>query len=444
MATEDLVGTGAHRQKRIWLLAGLLLVTAAAPAQTARTGKHRTIPSDEAVAARAIAEAEAAIEKKDWAAAERQLREVVAKDAKNYRAWFDLGFLCNETDRRPEAIEAYRKSVAARPDVFESNLNLGMLLLAAGSDEAPTFLRAATRLKPSEQPEEGLARAWGVLGDALTEKDPVEALAAYREATKLAPKDPRPHLAAGSLLERQGDLSAAESEVQKARELQPDSTEALTALAEIYLRAQRWAEAEASLRELLKANPANTGARFQLGRLLLQQGRKQDGVAELETVVRESPDPAAERALAAFYLDAKQYEPAAAHYRHLLGREPGNAQLHHALGITLTGQGKFAEAETELLAAVKADPDLKEAYFDLAFAAQRNHDYALTIRALDARTRFYPESPGTYFLRANAYDSLKDFPRAVENYRQFLQVANGKYPDEEWKARHRLKAIEPK
>jgi len=441
MATEDLVGTGAHRRNWIWLLAGVLLVTAAAPAQT---GKHRTIPSDEALAARAISEAEAAMEKKDWAAAESGLRDVVAKDSSNYRAWFDLGFVLSRTERRPEAIAAYRKSVAAKPDVFESNLNLGMLLLATGSDEAPTFLRAATRLKPSEQPEEGLARAWGVLGDALTEKDPAEALAAYREAAKLAPKDPRPHLAAGSLLERQGDLSAAESEVQKARELQPDSTEALTALAEIYLRARRWAEAEASLRGLLKANPANSEARFQLGRLLLQQGRKRDGVAELEQVAKESADPAAERALAAFYLEAKQYEPAAAHYRHLLGREPGNAQLHHALGITLTGQGKFAEAETELLAAVKADPGLKEAYFDLAFAAQRNQDYALTIRALDARTRFYPESPGTYFMRATAYDSLKDFPRAVENYRQFLQVANGKYPDEEWKARHRLKAIEPK
>lgn len=437
------MGTGANRRERIWLLAGVLLVSAAAPAQTAKTGTHRHIPSEEALAARAITEAEAAMEKKDWAAAERGLRDVVAKNATDYRAWFDLGFVFSRTDRHPEAIAAYRKSVAAKADVFESNLNLGMLLLATGSDEAAAFLRAATRLTPSEKPEEGLARAWGVLGDALMEKSPVEALAAYREAAKLAPKDPRPHLAAGSLLERQGDLSAAESEVRKAQDLQPDSREALVALADIYLRAQRWAEAEASLRQLLKADPANTQARFQLGQLLLQHGRKEDGVAELEAALKESPDPAAERVLAAFYLEAKQYEPAEAHYRHLLGRDPRNAQLHHALGITLTGQGKFAEAEAELLAAVKADPDLKEAYFDLAFAAQRNQDYALTIRALDARARFYPESPGTYFLRATAYDSLKDFPHAVENYREFLRLANGKYPDEEWKARHRLKAIMP-
>ncbi|MGH9492774.1 MAG: tetratricopeptide repeat protein, partial [Terriglobales bacterium] len=205
------MGTGANRGVFIWLLAGALVVCAhGSAAQTRKTGTHRRIPSDEAIAARAVAEAEAAMEKKEWAAAERELRHVVAKDAKNYRAWFDLGFVFNQTGRRPEAIDAYRKSVAAKPDVFESNLNLGVLLTASGSAEAETFLRAATRLKPSEKPELGLAQAWGILGDVLKEKNPTEAVVAYGEAAKLDPKDPGPHLAAGSVLEGQGNLTAAE------------------------------------------------------------------------------------------------------------------------------------------------------------------------------------------------------------------------------------------
>ena len=444
MATATLVGTGANRRRSVWLLAGVLLLSLGAPAQTGKTGTHRRIPSEEAVAARALAEAEAAIEKKQWAAAESALRGLVAKDAKNYRAWFDLGFVCNATDRHPEAIEAYRKSVAAKPDVFESNLNLGLLLTASGSAEAETFLRAATTLKPSEKPEQALARAWGVLGDVLKDKNPVEALAAYREAAKLDPKDARPHLAAGGLLERQNNRPAAEAEFLKARELEPNSTEALEALVRIYSRDKRWAEAEAALRQFLKAEPANAAARIQLGRTLIELGRKDEGVAELEAAAKDSTDPAAERELAALYLEAKQYEPAALHYRSLLARDPRNAELHHALGIALTRQGKYAEAEAELAAAVNANPDLKEAYFDLAFAAQRNKDYSTTLRALDARTRFYPESAGTYFMRAITYDSLRDYKQAAQNYHQFLLLANGQFPDEEWKARHRLKAIEPK
>lgn len=434
---------GANKRLLLGLLAGALLASAAA-AQTRKAGTHRRIPSDEAVAARAVADAEAAIEKKDWATAERGLREVVAKNSRDYRAWFDLGFVFNETDRRPEAIAAYRKAVAAKPDVFESNLNLGMLLHASGSAEAETYVRAATQLKPSDKPQEGQARAWGILGDILREKQPADALSAYAEAAKLDPKEPRTHLAAASIQEAQGNLADAENEFRKAHELDPDSAEALEGLVRVYSRGKRWPEAEAALRESLKGKPANADARVQLGRVLLAQGRTEEGVAELEAAVQGSTDPAAERELAALYLEAKQYEPAAQHYRNLVARDPKNAELRHALGIVFTRQSKFREAEEQLVAAVNANPNLKEAYFDLAFAAQRNKDYAIAIQALDARARFYPESPGTYFMRATAYDSLKDFKQAAQNYRQFLVVAQGKYPDEEWKARHRLKAIEPK
>jgi Flp pilus assembly protein TadD len=434
----------ANKRLLIGLVAATLVVCAVASAQTRKTGTHRRIPSDEAVAARAIADAEAAIEKKQWAAAERELREVVAKDSRNYRAWFDLGFVFNETGRRPDAIDAYRKAVAAKPDVFESNLNLGMLLKAEGSAEAETFVRAATQLKPSDKPQEGLARAWGILGDILKEKHPADALSAYAEAAKLDPKDPRTHLAAGNTLEAQGNLPGAEGEYRKARELDPKSEEALEGLVRVYSRGKRWPEAEAALRDFLKAEPANTAARVQLGRVLMEEERKDEGVAELEAAVKSASDPAAERELAAYYLENKQYEPAAMHYRNLLSHDPKNAELRHALGIVLTRLGKFAEAEKELVTAINSNPNLKEAYFDLAFAAQRNKDYAITLQALDARARFYPENPGTYFMRATAYDSLRDFKQAAHNYRQFLLVADGKYPDEEWKARHRLKAIEPK
>ena len=50
----------------------------------------------------------------------------------------------------------------------------------------------------------------------------------------------------------------------------------------------------------------------------------------------------------------------------------------------------------------------------------------------------------TYFLRASAYDHLRDFKNAALNFHLFLKVANGKYPDQEWQAKHRLIAIEPK
>jgi hypothetical protein len=39
---------------------------------------------------------------------------------------------------------------------------------------------------------------------------------------------------------------------------------------------------------------------------------------------------------------------------------------------------------------------------------------------------------------------LHDYKQAALDYHQFLNVAQGKFPDQEWQATHRLIAIEPK
>jgi hypothetical protein len=46
------------------------------------------------------------------------------------------------------------------------------------------------------------------------------------------------------------------------------------------------------------------------------------------------------------------------------------------------------------------------------------------------------------FLEATAHDKLHQFKQATDLYKQFLSVANGNFPDEEWEARHRLIALE--
>ena len=105
-------------------------------------------------------QAEDAIAKNDFPSAETLLKKALATDPNNkeawsYQAWFDLGFVLNRLDRTDESIAAYRKSVAAKPDVFESNLNLGLMLARSKNLEAEPFLRAATTLKPTAHPDEG-------------------------------------------------------------------------------------------------------------------------------------------------------------------------------------------------------------------------------------------------------------------------------------------------
>ena len=54
------------------------------------------------------------------------------------------------------------------------------------------------------------------------------------------------------------------------------------------------------------------------------------------------------------------------------------------------------------------------------------------------RANVLPQSPSSLFLAATANDKLHHVKQATDLYRQFLSAANGKFPDEEFEARHRL------
>jgi predicted Zn-dependent protease len=217
------------------------------------------------------------------------------------------------------------------------------------------------------------------------------------------------------------------------------------ALANLYMRGRRFPEAEDYLRKLLAVHAETAQVHIQLGRVLAAEGKTDAAIAELQTGVKLSPgDDTAQRDLADLYATAGKHALAEAAYRSLLISHPNDPELHDGLGKALMWQKKSPEAEREFLTTLKLKPDFAGVYYDLAFAANDNKDYPLIIRALDARAKLQPETPMTYFLQASAYDHLRDFKKAAVNYHLFLNTATGKYPDQEWQAKHRLIAIEPK
>src|SRR6202158_5667022 len=265
-------GASGPRMKRPLAHAILLIALAAvAFAQTHTTVRHYKERIDDTPPE--IAQAEDAIQKNDFTGAETLLKKAIDKDPKNYQAWFDLGFVLNRLGRVEDSIHAYRQSVAAKPEVFETNLNLGLMLVRFNSPEAERYLRAATGLKPTDHVEEGQARAWLALAHLLENTKPEDALAAYRKASELTPKDPEPHLSAGLLQERQKEFSAAEAEYKQVLTLDPRSVDTQTTEAEIGLNiismtSGRVSEAEPLLRRLATERPDDAGIHLQLGRVL--------------------------------------------------------------------------------------------------------------------------------------------------------------------------------
>lgn len=119
------------------------------------------------------------------------------------------------------AMAAYRRAVAARPDLSDAHNNLGRLLHERGSlVEAEAHYRRALELEP-------IALHWYNLGVLLEDGDRSdEAIEAYRQALLLEDRLPEAHQNIARLLELRGhrtgsivDLQAAVRHVSRLRSL---------------------------------------------------------------------------------------------------------------------------------------------------------------------------------------------------------------------------------
>ena len=421
-----------------------LLAAASIPMAAQKPPAHKSpaAAATEDHSANDLKDAESLLQKQQYPQAEEKLQSLVSTQAENPQAWFDLGFAQSHQGKFADAIAAYKKAVALDPKCFEAQKNLGLALAKSGDlTSAAAAFRIAVTLKPIAGGKQALTDAWLSLAQATEESQPQEALAAYQKAAELDPTNSDAQLGLARMTERDGNARAAEQQYLKLAET--GNNESVEHLIGLYLKQKRYADAETWLRKYMAANPQNSAAQLQLGKLLAAEGKSQEAIAALEPVYKVSPDPKIARELAALYLETKQYPAAADLLRPLIAQNPADPQLLLDYGTALMHQLKYAEAQPVLMKAVQLKPDLAAAYFDLGYAAQQNKNYELTIRALDARAKLQPETPATYFLRATAYDSLRMYKPAAANYKLFLEVAGGKFPDQEFQARHRLKAILP-
>lgn len=424
--------------------AGLLVILSATALgqDTHRTVRHH--PAAESKAASALLDqAEALLSKGDYITAVSLLQQMTAQDPTSYQAWYDLGYCHQALNQDAEALAAYKKSLEINPKIFETNLNVGLLLAnSREQDQAISYLQAATRLQPASHPERSKEHAWLSLGKLQLVSKPADAELAFSEASKLVPADPEPYLLLGELYEDSGKLEAAAGEYHKALAGAQGEFRgnALRGLVNVSLQSKQYGEAEKSIREYLVTNPADSQAHLLLGRVLAAQGRNEEALDQLGGTNDSNPQVLREKAglLMAVNRDAE----ALPIYKQLVQQLPSDAQLRYQYGLALMHQHNWPEAEEELLATIKLNPNLANAYGDMAIVASQNQHYDLALKALDIRTKLLGDNPGTYFLRATALDHMRRYPEATQNYKQFLAAANGKYPDEEWKARHRLITIE--
>jgi tetratricopeptide (TPR) repeat protein len=375
-----------------------------------------------------------ALDEKRYQAAADIFSKAVASDPKDYAAHFHLALADSLLNRDTDAIREYREVLALKPGLYQAELNLGIVLLRQKqAAEAVKLLSRAAETKPAD------FRPRYYEGEALLANGQFkEAADAFTKALALDGKSAPAEAGLARALARDNRLDDAAGHFRKAAELDPAYKDGLLELAELFERDHKPEQAT----QIYIQFPENAAAQERAGQLLLDAGKVDDAVPHLEAAIRISPTTANRMMLVSAYLKTKQSSKAFEMLAQALHAEPKSYDLRMLAGRMLRDERKFPEASGQFFAATQIKPDSAEAWSELAGVCIMNEKYPEALAALEHVKALGAEKPGHFYFRAIVLDKLHQLEPAVDNYRQFLLLSKGQRPDEEFKARQRVRILE--
>jgi Flp pilus assembly protein TadD len=422
-------------------LASLLLAAglarAAAQLQSPNQKTYKIKVPDDSAAQTLRTQAQAAMDKNDYAAAADSWTKYIALHPEDAYAHFQLGYADTALKKTDEAIAEYGKAEELKPEMAEAHLNLGLLLLKDNPEKAIEPLAHAAEATPNE------ARPRVLLGWAYERSGQADkALEQYRHAAALDSKSFDAHLFPARVLLAENRPAEAEPEFRQALELRPDSDAAQLGLAQSLLAQKKTDDAAKTLDAYLKLKPQDSDVRVQYASLLFGMGRLDEALAQT-TEAQQGGTISADlwKLRADILAQQKNSAGAADALAHASALEPKDPEIHARLGRTLLELKNYPGAARELTTAFQLDPKSTDALRDLVLAHYLGGDYSGALQVLDALAKREALSAGQWYLRGACQDKLGDKPDALAAYQQFLQLNGDKPNDEYFIAAARARAL---
>jgi tetratricopeptide (TPR) repeat protein len=208
-------------------------------------GKALADPKDKIDVANDLHDAMHAVESDQLEKAVTLLRRVLAADPQIYAAQYQLGIALSQLGRPKEAVEPLRKALALLRDSAMAQYELGIALFESGQWKAsvPHFEAAVAQMPNHVDAVFSLAAVY-----ARTDRIP-EAKDLLQSALKIEPEHYRANLLYGRILDLTGQSADAVPHLETAARVQAKSLEARLFLADAYEKLGRAADAQRARRE---------------------------------------------------------------------------------------------------------------------------------------------------------------------------------------------------
>jgi tetratricopeptide (TPR) repeat protein len=252
--------------------------------------------------------------------------QIAPKDAQTR---FEMGVVDEKLGNPREAAQFYQGAIDSDPDHLGARANLARLYLFSGAPD----------------------RALALIAPALETHPDDSELLTVRAAARL----------------QQKDLSAAQTDAERAVALAPTNEDAVAVLAGLYSSIGATDRAQALLEQSIQKIPGTVDLRLALAQLYSQKNRTADIEALLLKLVQLKPLERAHRVrLAQFYAGSKQLDAAERTLRQAIVALPGDRSIKMSLIDFLTARRSRDAAEKELKGMIAAAPEDYELKFALA------------------------------------------------------------------------------
>lgn len=312
----------------------------------------------------------------DWKGAEAAWRALTEQSPKDYRLWTSLGIALAHEQQYDQAIAAYRKALAIRPEAPETELNLGLAYFKAGKlREAVEPLRVAAAALPDNM------QAQILLGMSLY------GTAQFREAA---------------------------SHLEKVVTRSDGNAQLSSVLAQCYLQSGQYEQAKSEFEQMLKREPDSPGVHMLLGEAYDALNRRHDAIAEFRAATASKQYvPLAHFGLGYLLWADRHYDEAAAEFRKELDKDPKNGQAMAYLADVELKKGNRAEAEELLRRSLQLQP-VRLAYFDLGILATEQKHLTEAIDEFKQAVALDPKDPDAHYRLARIYQELHRTGEAQE------------------------------
>ncbi len=403
-------------------------------------------PTDASNAQSHYEKAEALARDHQYEEAIKEYRLELQEVPQNEAAYFGIALAQTHLERNLEAVQSYLEALRINPNLWEAELNLGILLISEKD-----WARALFHLERAHElnPKSFQATFYTAKAQLLLEK-PAQAEQNLLSALQLA--DTRIQkfdacAALGSLYLKKKDYSKAEGFFLEARQFQSDTENVDLDIADLYLESRQFDKALKFLQELAVTQPRNPAVHESLDKLLAERKDFASAAQAFEKAIQLQTDPFRKQdlnySLAGVYQELGRTDEAILRLNELAAVST-NPDLHFRLGTLYLHKRDLDSARREFQRVLDLKPDYAEAYSNLGSALILQENYREAIAALTRFTQYRPEVAGTYFYLAIAYDKLTDYPHAMANYQKFLEVGHGHSDKLEFQARERLKVLAKK